>query len=67
MSRTQVEIKSEHLDEIKKVIKYSVFFNSPEEYLDHVLDELLLSPSESLEQKNESENLEKRLRDLGYL
>lgn len=67
MSRTQVEIKSEHLDEIKKVIKHSALFSSPEEYLDHVLDDLLFSQSENLEHKDKSEMLEKRLRDLGYL
>ncbi len=67
MSRTQVEIKSEHLDEIKKVIKHSTLFNSPEEYLDHVLSELLFSQTENLKHGEKSEALEKRLRDLGYL
>ncbi len=67
MSRIQVEIKTEHLDEIKKMITHSMLFSNPEEYLDYVLEELLFSTTGALEHEDESVALEQRLRDLGYL
>lgn len=66
MERSNITIKTEHLFAIKKLVQHSTLFDCPEDYIDHILDEIL-SLSEKKASPDQSKILEERLRDLGYL
>jgi Arc/MetJ-type ribon-helix-helix transcriptional regulator len=65
---TEIEIKDEIYKEIKRRIEESQEFNSVEEYVNFVLQEVLKeNEEETVYTKEEEEEIKRRLRDLGYL
>lgn len=71
MAKVKVEIPEEIYNKIKQVVDESEEFNSVEEYITFVLEEILREDEEGEEEhvysEEEEEEIKERLRSLGYL